>query len=137
MIKTWWFAAVMLVGCSGDPDVDATGTVTLEMTYGAGTCQKTGSEPFTLHLAKTDAGSYEIMPSSVGETIGGDVACDAEACQIEVFKQWTDADFTSFEVHASLTLDGNDNSVTGTGTFSSVGTSTSCEQQLTFAGVLQ
>jgi hypothetical protein len=140
-MKNWWLALVVVAGCAAEnkPDLDATGTVQAQMTYGGGNCAKTGSEPFVMFLAKQDQyGSYTITQSAVGQEIGGNVVCGSVYCEIMFFKSWDNNNYDSFHVDGTLTLDGNDMSITGNGTYSVFGSATgSCEQVVTYAGTLQ
>jgi hypothetical protein len=139
-MKTWWLAALALAGCASEdkPDIDASGTVSTQMTYGGGNCQKSGNEAFTIYLARNAAyNSYDITQPSPDATVGGDVVCGPVYCQIMIFKQWTDVDYVSYDIQATLTLDGNTNAITGNGTYKAFGSAINCEQQVTFAGSLQ
>jgi hypothetical protein len=137
-MKCWWLAAASLAACANDdkPDLDATGTLQVQLTYGSGTCQKTGSETLAIHVAKNELGTYDLAQDNPGRTLGRDVMCGPESCRIQLFENWTDADLVSYDVQGILTL-GSDHSVTGTGTYRAVGSTIDCEQALTFAGSLQ
>ncbi|HEX5059611.1 MAG TPA: hypothetical protein VFV99_09640 [Kofleriaceae bacterium] len=138
-MKTWWLAAVLLVGCASNdkPDIDATGTVTGQMTWGGGNCQKSGSEPFTIFIAKIDSFNYNITTNTVGASIGGSVVCGPEYCQIMYFKQWSGANQESLSLDGTLTLDGDTNAITGNGKYDSFDAVGSCEQQVTYTATLQ
>jgi hypothetical protein len=138
-MKNWWLALVTLAGCARDPgpEIDATGTVQTQLTYGGGNCAKTGSEPFVMFLAKQDAWNYTITQSAVGQSIGGNVVCGSVYCEIDFFKTWDNNNYDSFHLDGTLTLDGNDMSITGTGKYSVFGSSGSCEQVVTYKGALQ
>ena len=141
-MKTWWLAALLVgfAACASNdkPDIDATGTIAGQMTWGGGNCQKTGSEAFTIYLAKNTAtNSYTITTNTVDAQIGGDVLCGPEYCQIMFFKQWTGANQESLSLDGTLTLDGDTNAITGNGKYDSFDLNGSCEQQVTYAGTLQ
>jgi hypothetical protein len=138
-MKNWWIAAVVLAGCAGEPkeDLDATGTVQTTLTYGGGNCAKSGTEPFVIFLAKQDSWNYTITQSAVGQSINGNVVCGSVYCEIDFFKTWQNNNQDSLSLDGNLTLDGNDMSIKGNGKYSVFGSGTSCEQVVTYAGVLQ
>jgi hypothetical protein len=137
-MKNWWIAAVVLAGCASEPkeNLDATGTVQTTMTYGGGNCAKSGAEPFVMFLAKQDQWNYTITQSAVGQSINGNVVCGSVYCEIDFFKSWENNNNDSLHLDGNLTLDGNDMSIKGNGKYSVFGT-TSCEQVVTYSGVLQ
>ncbi len=136
-----WLIAALLVGCAGlapdDPPLplDATGTANLEMTRGDG-CPMTGTEPFAFTLAQNDVGGYDLTNAATGETLSGDVTCTPDACDIQLFDQYTDQDATTHLMMAMLTLDAA-HAITGTGMYSAVGTMLTCQQDLSFSGALE
>lgn len=138
-MKTWWFAAALLVGCASEdkPDIDATGTVAGQMMWGGGNCQKSGSEAFMIFIAKIDSYNYNITTNTVGASIGGNVVCGPEYCQIQFFKQWSGANQESLSLDGTLTLDGDTNAITGNGKYNSFDAAGSCEQQVTYTATLQ
>lgn len=138
-MKTWWFALV-LAGCVADsdkPDLDASGTVQAQMTYGGGNCAKSGSEAFTIYLAKNGYGSYDITQGAIGQSIGGNVVCGPVYCRIDFFKSWQNNDNDSLHLDGTLTLDGNDMSIKGNGKYSVFGLGTDCEQTVMYQGALR
>ena len=136
MNKTWWLALVVCVGCATEDraDIDASGTVATTMMWGGGNCAKSGSEPFTMFLARTSYGSYDMTTSAVGQSISGNVNCGGYYCEIQFFKNWENNTNDLLSLDATLTLEGETNKITGNGTYKSLG---DCEQQVTFSGALQ
>src|SRR5262245_61657924 len=101
MTKARWLAVVICAGCATNdkPDIDATGTVSLMMTYGGGNCAKTGKEPFMMFLAKRgEFEGYDITQTAVGQNINGNVVCGSEYCSIDFFKTWTNNSNDSFSL---------------------------------------
>ncbi len=136
-----WLFAALLVGCAGEspeeppPPLDASGTANLQMTRGDG-CPMTGTEPFAFVLAKNDIGGYDLTKAGTDEALGGDVTCTPDACDIQVFDQYTDQDATTHIMMAMLSLDAA-HAITGSGMYSAVGTVLTCQQDLTFSGTLE
>jgi hypothetical protein len=141
MTKWWLAAAVALAGCAKDeeepPALDASGSVDATLTYGTGTCPKTGDEPFTFTVTKSADGTYTIADATPDVTVGGDVSCTMTTCQITYFKQWSDADFNAYDLRAMLMFDDATNAIIGTGTYRAVGAMLNCEHAVTIAGTLQ
>ncbi len=139
-MNRWWLALVVVAGCAAEdkPDIDATGTVQTQLTYGGGNCAKSGTEPFVMYLAKNGYGSYDMTTSAVGQDINGNVVCGSVYCEIQFWKTWNNNNNDSLTLEGTLTLDGNDMSITGSGKYSVYGGFVgSCEQVVTFAGALQ
>lgn len=139
-MNRWWLALVVVAGCATEnkPDIDATGTVQTQLTYGGGNCAKSGSEPFVMYLAKDAYGGYDMTTSAVGQDINGNVTCGPVYCEIQFWKTWNNNNSDSLTLEGLLTLDGNNMSITGSGKYSVYGGFTgSCEQVVTYAGALQ
>jgi hypothetical protein len=137
-MKAWWLALV-LVGCASNnkEDIDATGTVAAQMTWGGGNCQKSGKEAFTIFLGRNAYGSYDITHTSTISDINGNVTCGPEYCEIQFWQQWTGMNYEYMTLEGVLTLDGDTMQITGNGKYSVSGSGTSCEQMVTYAGALQ
>jgi hypothetical protein len=139
-MKNGWLALVVIAGCATNsgPELDATGTVQTQLTYGGGNCAKTGSEPFVMFLAKNAYGSYDMTQTAVGQDINGNVVCGSVYCEIMFWKSWQNNNNDSMNLEGTLTLDGNDMSIKGSGKYSLFGGLTgSCEQVVTYKGALQ
>ena len=136
MTKAWWLAVAICAGCATNDkaDIDATGTVSTTLTWGGGNCAKTGAEPFTMFLAKNAYGSYDMTTNAVGQNINGTVVCGGYYCEIHFSKDWQNNNNDLLSLDGTLTLEGETNKITGSGTYKDLG---NCDQQATFAGALQ
>ncbi|HEY5925910.1 MAG TPA: hypothetical protein VIV11_29685 [Kofleriaceae bacterium] len=137
-MKNWWLALVALAGCvSTESELDATGTFSTQLTYGGGNCFKTGSEQFTIFVAKNGYGGYDMTQSAVGQTINGNVFCGSDSCDVMFFKSWQNNNDESLHLDGTLVLDGDTNQITGNGKYSVFGLGVDCDQTVTFAGTRQ
>jgi hypothetical protein len=139
-MKRVCLALVVLVGCvssNDQPDLDPTGTISTQMTWGGGSCRKTGTVPFMLHLAKNAYGSYDMTQNMPGAFVGGNVRCGSASCEIDFFIQWQGENYESYQQDGLLMLDGDTMQVTGNGKYSMSNPGTSCEQLIGYAGTLQ
>jgi hypothetical protein len=79
-----------------------------------------------------------MTQTAVGQDINGNVICGSVYCEIQFWKTWQNNNNDSLTLEGTLTLDGNDMSIKGSGTYSVFGGSVgSCDQVVTFAGALQ
>jgi len=128
---------VALVGCMSDkPDIDATGTVQSTLTWGGGNCRKTGTQGYTVSIINNGYGSYDMATTQAGAHINGYVDCGPEYCRITINQSWEEQlgdQYNFYTIDATLTLDSHDK-ITGSGTYRG---DASCEQQMSFSGVLQ
>jgi hypothetical protein len=139
-MKRVCLALVVLVGCASTnegPDLDPTGTAAMQMTWGGGSCRKTGTMPFMLHLAKNTYGSYDMTQNMPGAYVGGNVACDSASCEIDFFVHWSGESYETFQQDGLLTFVGDTMQISGNGKFSMSNTTTNCEQLIAYSGTLQ
>jgi hypothetical protein len=128
----------VLAGCATNKgDIDATGTVSTQLTWGGGNCAKSGSEAFTIFLVKNGYGSYDMTTSAIGQDITGSVICGPEYCEIRFHKSWFNNANDLLSLDGTLTLKGEDMTITGTGKYEVFGAGADCEQVATFKGSLQ
>ena len=139
-MKRVCLALVVVAGCASTnngPDLDPTGTISAQMTWGGGSCRKSGATPFMLHLAKNTYGSYHMTQNMPGAYVGGNVACDSASCQIDFFIHWSGESYEMFQQDGLLVLDGETMQISGDGKYTMSNTTTNCEQLVAYAGALQ
>ena len=136
-MKDWIVAVVVLSGCVSEdkPELDATGTVQAQLTWGAGNCLKSGTEGLLIQIAKGGFGEYTVTQTNPGVNMSGFVICGSYYCQIDFTRSWEGPSQESLRLTGTLTLDDNDQ-VTGTAEYSAFGLSTSCEQTAKITGTL-